>query len=434
MKPKTKPKSKTRPLRLIINSLVTAIAIAIPVLITEAVLRSIHPIPAQRTFTKKDFYYDEQLTGTRFKSGTNSKMTNIEFNEYIYISQSNTRVDSPHKTSQTIQDLSFNQQGQTKQTMFAIGDSQTFGHGLPAEESWPSQLNKKIGSKRYHVANFGAPGTDTNQFSNLTIYLNHKYPNNNLFILGISDNDLCQAPSFASDGDPIIRPETQTDFIGPDLGDTAQTHDLRSILNSFSTGKSLISIYRRAQGASIQWAASQEQPNIFARELLKKINAKSQRCAESSLSWFKALDAYISKHDKTVIFVLIPSGELLLNEAHKMLTIEQKQKLQAVKTISTISTMKGLHILNTYPVIRELLNKNLLRPQSIMLVADGHSNRVSNERIAEEVKSYLYSHSLLNQANTTNKKPQTAALTSNQTAYKVNQNPLRRKEIATSPF
>ncbi|MHB2017539.1 MAG: SGNH/GDSL hydrolase family protein [Candidatus Xenobia bacterium] len=40
----------------------------------------------------------------------------------------------------------------------AVGDSFTYGWGLPLEQSWPKQLEKLLGAQHVEVANLGAPG------------------------------------------------------------------------------------------------------------------------------------------------------------------------------------------------------------------------------------------------------------------------------------
>jgi len=50
--------------------------------------------------------------------------------------------------------------------ILALGDSQTFGNGLPLADTWPKQLERRLGAAaagplRWEVLNAGIPGTDT---------------------------------------------------------------------------------------------------------------------------------------------------------------------------------------------------------------------------------------------------------------------------------
>lgn len=86
--------------------------------------------------------------------------------------------------------------------MLALGDSETFGNGLPEAETWPKQLEAALartaGAPRWEVLNAGVPGTDTWQHERLLDRLAGAY-RFDVVVLALYPNDVVPAPAAVTD-------------------------------------------------------------------------------------------------------------------------------------------------------------------------------------------------------------------------------------------
>lgn len=78
------------------------------------------------------------------------------------------------------------------QRVLAIGDSQTFGNGLPLDATWPKQLGDRLGAG-VEVLNAGVPGTDTWQHDRWLAELQRSL-RFDLVVLGLYANDVVPLP------------------------------------------------------------------------------------------------------------------------------------------------------------------------------------------------------------------------------------------------
>lgn len=78
------------------------------------------------------------------------------------------------------------------QRVLAIGDSQTFGNGLPLDATWPKQLGERLGAD-VEVLNAGVPGTDTWQHERWLAELAPRL-RFDLVLLGLYANDVVPLP------------------------------------------------------------------------------------------------------------------------------------------------------------------------------------------------------------------------------------------------
>jgi len=76
--------------------------------------------------------------------------------------------------------------------VLAIGDSQTFGNGLPLDATWPKQLEQRLGAGG-EVLNAGVPGTDTWQHERWLAELARSV-RFDLVVLGLYANDVVPLP------------------------------------------------------------------------------------------------------------------------------------------------------------------------------------------------------------------------------------------------
>lgn len=96
--------------------------------------------------------------------------------------------------------------------VIAIGDSQTFGHGLPAQQSWPEQLQRQLG---VNVVNTGVFGYDLSQYIYVLRDLVAKGHPIRLVLYAMSWNDVTSASdppdsSTVDDGYLVENPKYKT--------------------------------------------------------------------------------------------------------------------------------------------------------------------------------------------------------------------------------
>lgn len=82
--------------------------------------------------------------------------------------------------------------------IFTIGDSQTFGHGLSDEESWPNQLQAALGDG-VKVENHGIPAVNVDQYAVRLKAILPQIKRGDVVAIGLSWNDLITPQSLAAE-------------------------------------------------------------------------------------------------------------------------------------------------------------------------------------------------------------------------------------------
>lgn len=74
------------------------------------------------------------------------------------------------------------------ESIFVLGDSFTFGHGVAFEKIWPTLLENKIRERdsRYFVIKTGVPGFSWHQYEQQYQRLAHEFPHHSLVIVGFT--------------------------------------------------------------------------------------------------------------------------------------------------------------------------------------------------------------------------------------------------------
>lgn len=109
------------------NLSILIISLTLSMSIAEIFLRSTFvPIAKKNYHFAKNVVINDDTRGYKLKSNNISVMSNGFFNEKIIVDKNGNR---------DIFDNNLSDRG-----IIAIGDSQTFGHGISAEDSWPEQL------------------------------------------------------------------------------------------------------------------------------------------------------------------------------------------------------------------------------------------------------------------------------------------------------
>lgn len=100
--------------------------------------------------------------------------------------------------------------------IFCVGDSFTFGMGVEEDESWPSQLSKRLaappGYNQIEVINGGVPGYNLGQYCRqIELSLLEFEPN--MIVIGLVENDL--EPSFFVEDGYLCVPRKKTTVVFP---------------------------------------------------------------------------------------------------------------------------------------------------------------------------------------------------------------------------
>ena len=125
-------------------------------------------------FDKNALIWDQEIGSHAFKKPSKSIMTNGHFKEYIFIDKNGFRINSSEENI-------------INPKIITIGDSQTFGHGIPNADTWPSLLAKSTGLS---VGNLGVFGYEMRNYDYLITNLVKNFKPKYL-IYGMTDNDVC---------------------------------------------------------------------------------------------------------------------------------------------------------------------------------------------------------------------------------------------------
>lgn len=87
--------------------------------------------------------------------------------------------------------------------VFAIGDSQTFGHGLADEETWPNQLQLALGDA-VKVENHAVPAINVDQYVRKFDHLLPRLSAGDTVIVGLTWNDLITQQDVSADDIRLI--------------------------------------------------------------------------------------------------------------------------------------------------------------------------------------------------------------------------------------
>jgi len=131
----------------LINIFILIFSLFTAVVLAEIILRNfIVPIAKPYHFSR-DVIKNDPLRGYKLVPNKNTIMSNGFFEEEIIVDKNGNR------------DIYSELLGDSG--IIAIGDSQTFGHGIPAEDTWPEILQQKISK---NVVNTGVFGYSPHQY------------------------------------------------------------------------------------------------------------------------------------------------------------------------------------------------------------------------------------------------------------------------------
>ncbi|MET0013169.1 MAG: hypothetical protein ABW088_05910 [Sedimenticola sp.] len=360
-------------------------SVVISILLAEAIARTVNPVPTKiMHFETNALEWNEFLGNNRFKKNSISIQTNGHFFADIFIDTYGTRVNSKDDINRKLSVVS--------EIAIAIGDSQTFGHGIANQDTWPSQLSK-INAET--ILNFGVPGYGVYQYDRL-IKSNIKKFNVTKVYIGLTDNDLCSATSENYKPNSIAKKQLTADrshlnylkrntseylsrytSIGNLISKAHQ--NFHKIKNSFS--KTSIGSYLKNLKHQMTGSPSNKQH--------QKDQLSNGECLSSIARWVANISKHLQEKDIEVVITHIPNGLRLIDEInHNKSNIHYKA---IVNKLSEMASDYGFTFSNPRNSIKEIYLSNSRERTSIILPVNSHNSYGSNKAIAETVhKSSLF--------------------------------------------
>ena len=317
-------------------------------------------------FNMDALVFDQDSLNVTWKKPSKSIMTNGHFKEYVIINKDGFRVNS-------VEEEIFNPQ------IITIGDSQTFGHGISNDDTWPSLLEKSTGLS---LGNLGFWGYRMQNYDYQIINLVKNYKPKYL-VYGMTDNDLC---SFETS----FTKETEYKRF---LSMKKQTHLQIMLKEPFVYFKSYTSLGRITRGSYF---------NVFYRNplgisLRSKIRKKSSRnldveCTIPTIKWLTKKALFLKKHNIEMIVLNIPNSIRVINAAKGF---DQKNYMKSIASIKKHKNNSLYYFIDPITELSEHYKNNNYKRDSIILPVDGHNNRFSNNILANLVKKKINKLELL---------------------------------------
>ena len=238
-------------------------------------------------FDKNALIWDQEIGSHAFKKPSKSIMTNGHFKEYIFIDKNGFRINSPEENI-------------INPKIITIGDSQTFGHGIPNADTWPSLLAKSTGLS---VGNLGVFGYGMRNYDYLITNLVKNFKPKYL-IYGLTDNDICS----------FVAPPRSEMVYKKFLERAKESHfqaiiqDPKNYFRSFTSLGVLIrgAYYKIFYGTSF---------GISLRPLLRPKSSKDldEECTMPAINWLKEKALFLKKHNIKTIVIQIPNPRRPIN-------------------------------------------------------------------------------------------------------------------------
>ena len=355
------------------------------ILLCEALLRINLPIPTQLFhFDPLSLEFDIKMMAHRFKPQISTYMTNGLFHEIVNTNEMGYRVEdtplnSPKNLSLPVK-------------IAAIGDSQTFGHGIPNSDTWVSKLAHKINQPISNTASFG---WGPYQYSAMH---SHEIADSraNLVLLGISDNDICNAR-------PEIKPSIKN--IKDVERAAAMTHweyFTRKPVEYLSRHTAVGNITYRAARSVLKYsdfgrseAGIWLQTNVLGRkknQILTQDLNDPLGCIDSFIDWMQSFSSQVNRSKQTLVVVLIPHGTRIMLKSKK---IEHQLYETATHNLLMLAQRNNFYVVNpTDALINFYRDEGFPSRTSLILPFDGHNTGLANEIIASEIASVMVDRNL----------------------------------------
>ena len=323
----------------------------------------------------------------------------------------------------------------------ALGDSQTYGTGVSAEDAWPMRL-KSITEKRVYSMAFGGYGPVHslllwNEVSGLQpgIVIEAFYAGNDLYdsfdivynggklpALKNPDPQIQAAVHRAEQSEPLMRRVARMSMMEQEQGSPSQASDNCTLRGLLSDHSKVYGVLRRAKHETArlvrafaatpqrEWEdamafadAHPEFSRALSNEQFKTILTSEYRLTALRLEDPRieeglriALEAMRRMHEHAVdeeirfLVLLLPTKEAVFRELSKSPSTSYRTLIEQEERVWTIAKEflehHGIEYVDSLPILREQFG---LGTQPYQVSHDGHPNEVGHQAIAELVAARL---------------------------------------------
>jgi len=310
-------------------------------------------------FDKNVLIWNKKIGTHVYKKPSKSIQTNGHFNEYVFIDKNGFRVNIAEENI-------------IDPEVITIGDSQTFGHGISNEDTWPNLLTE---SSDILVGNLGVWGYGMQNYDYLITSLVKNFKPKYL-IYGMTDNDLCSLND---------SPKSESAY-KKFLNNKSASH-LKTIINNpkayfvnfTSLGKLLRgAYYKMFYGTSF---------GISLRPFLRSQTSRNlDECTTLSINWFKNKALFLKENNIKLIVIQIPHPRRVRSLSKGF---EQENFVKSIDLMNKNQTESFYYFIDPINELSEHYKKNNYKRSSIILPVNTHNNRFSNNILANLVKEKI---------------------------------------------
>ena len=345
------------------NFIIILISFFISILLLEIFSRNfIQKVPSNFFYyDPKALVWDTDSKTVAFKKPSKSIMTNGHFNEDIFINKDGFRVNYS-------EELIVNPQ------IITIGDSQTFGHGIPNDASWPNLLKETTGLS---LGNLGVWGYRMQNYDYIIEGIIKNFKPNYL-IYGMTDNDLC---SFET---PFTFETEYKNFI--DMQDYNHFQAiLKSPLEYFKNFTSL-GVMMRSLYQNIFYRTSS---GISPRsEFFKKTSRNLyNKCTKPTINWLNAKAILLKKYNIKMIVINIPHPRRVMALANGHHQENYQESIRLIKQSQKNNSL--FYLIDPITELATHYKNNDYKRGSIILPVDTHYNKFSNNILSNLIKQKI---------------------------------------------
>lgn len=342
-----------------LNLFILLISIIISLLLCEIFARKVFPPEkAVYQYSHEDYFWDHDLGNFRIKPGTISSWDNGYNYEDIFTDKHSFRTIKQDMKNEEIQDI------------FVVGDSQSFGHGLPYEKSWVYQLSLLLNEK---INNSSFPGYGPFQYEKIILkYLN--LIKNRTIIMGITDNDLCSARE--TEFKPHDK-ELLEKYIFINKSEYFLETPIKFIRYYTGLGKMIYSSLKKFQGT--KFGSLIYKKYYRSKEYFINNPLHNGECKISFINWISKISNLANNNNIDLIILIIPHPQRPMNMA---VGKHNKHYEGLIKEIENLSKENKFKVIDTLNVLMKQYKNNNFRRTSLLLPIDDHYGIEGNQIIA----------------------------------------------------
>ncbi|MCH2171069.1 GDSL-type esterase/lipase family protein [Myxococcota bacterium] len=320
--------------------------------VMEIAVRSFHPAPIRWVYPQEFYDFDPEIAHTLRplqRSYTHDKPVSIN--------------------SLGIRDREFSESPEAGTTrILAIGDSQTFGNGLNAADTWPKQLERELEIKndpqgvRWEVLNGGIPGTDTWQHER---WLGR--------MMDLYHPEIVVLAFYVNDVSPTYSPQQR--------GSAKKSNTLVNRVGYLLKRSAVVSLALQRLSA-LEHSEQSKQGRAFEDYILTgEFNERVERGWTQVTQSLKAMKATTDSKGADFILAILPRRDqvagILESNAYN-------------RRIAAIATEARIHSVD---LLTELKQGFETDGQSLFIRWDGHNSAQANKLVAQRISKVLLSKS-----------------------------------------